>query len=374
MIQRDIQPVIEQNLFKGKVIFLTGPRQAGKTTLFQQLASNINVPALTLNCDESEVCLSLTKPNIKQLQTIVGTHKLVMIDNVQLLNHTGWTLKPVIEAFPTVQFIVSGSISSDWNNETTKPFAGQKLEYHLYPFSSKELETDRNEQDVEQALEKHLIYGAYPVIIHSPGKEKERLMNVVNKYLYKDVFANYDIRKPSQLENLVMALAQQIGSEVSFKQLAQKIGADNQTVERYVYLLEQSFIVFRLDSLSRGSRTEIKKGKKIYFYDNGIRNAMLQDFSSLDVRQDVAVLWENYILSERLKANHYRNFMPQRYFWRTFQNQQIDLVEEANGVITAFQIQWDEKRQPKVSKTFSKDYLLNQYHIVNKTNYLDFLR
>ena len=375
MIQREIQPVIEQNLFKGKVIVLKGARQVGKTSLIHQIASNVKEPALTLNCVDSEVRSSLTKTNIKQLQKMIGKHRLVIMDDVQRLKNIELTLKLMIDACPNVQFILSGSLSPHLNFEINKILAGKKLEYHLYPLSSNELTTINDVQTIGQALEKYMIYGAYPDVINVPGNEKECLTNLVNKYLYKGVFALNDIRKPSQLENLVMALAQQTGSEVSFHQLAQTIGADNQTVERYIDLLEHSFIVFRLDSLSRGNRSfEIKKGKKVYFFDNGIRNAILQDFSPLDIRQDIESLWENYILSERLKANHYRNFTPQRYFWRTFQNQQIDFIEEANDLFTAFQIQWDEKRNLRIPKTFTKSYPLQQYHIINKTNYLDFLK
>ena len=373
MIQREIQTVIEQRLFKGKAIILTGPRQVGKTTLFKKIVSRINVDVLTLNCDEPEARSLLTDTNIQKLQSIIGKHKLVMIDEAQRVKNIGLTLKLIIDAWPDVQLLVTGSSSLDLANEINEPLTGRKFEYHLYPFSTKELVLAGNMLTEQQSLEKRLIYGAYPDVINFAGNEKECLLNLSTNYLYKDILAMSDIRKPMQLENLLMDLALQIGHEISYNELAQTIQTDKETVERYIDFLEQCYIVFRLSAFNRNLRNEIKKGKKIYFYDNGIRNAILQNFSPLNLRQDVGSLWENYFISERLKANHYRRHFAKSFFWRTFQKQEIDLIEDSDGMITAFEIKWNERRQPRIPKSFAEAYPNHLFQIVNRTNYLDYL-
>ena len=373
MIQREIQTVIEQRLFKGKAIILTGPRQVGKTTLLKQIVSHSSVPTITFNCDEPEARSLLTDVNIQKLQTIIGKHKMVLIDEAQRVKNIGLTLKLIIDGWHDVQLLVSGSSSLDLANEIQEPLTGRKFEYHLFPFSANELASAGNILSEEQSLEKRLIYGSYPDVINFSGEEKECLLNLSSSYLYKDILVLSNIRKPALLENLLMALALQLGNEVSYHELAQTIQTDGETVERYINLLEQCFIIFRLGAFSRNLRNEIKKGKKIYFYDNGIRNAILQNFSPLSLRQDVGALWENYFISERLKANHYRLHFTKNYFWRTFQQQEIDLIEETDGVLTAFEIKWNEKRQPKIPTTFAETYPNHRFHVINKTNYMDFL-
>ena len=325
------------------------------------------------NCDEPEARSLLTDTNIQKLRTIIGTHKLVMIDEAQRVKNIGLTLKLIIDSWPDVQLLVTGSSSLDLANEINEPLTGRKFEYHLYPFSSKELALASNMLIEQQSLEKRLIYGLYPDVINFTGEEKECLLNLSSSYLYKDILALSNIRKPTQLENLLTALALQIGSEVSFHELAQTIQTNDETVERYICLLEKCFIIFRLGAFNRNHRNEIKKGKKIYFYDNGIRNAILQNFSPLNLRQDVGALWENYFISERLKANHYRRYYVNSFFWRTFQQQEIDLIEDADGLLMAFEIKWNEKRQSRIPKTFAQTYPNHRFCIVNRTNYMDFL-
>ena len=373
MVQREIQSVIEQKFFKGKAIVITGSRQVGKTTLLRQIASKMELPVLMLNCDEPEVRSLLSDANVQKLQSIIGKHTLVMIDEAQRVKNIGLTLKLIVDTWPHVQLLVTGSSSLDLANEITEPLTGRKFEYHLYPFSSKELALTGNRLTEAQALEKRLIYGSYPDVINSAGAEKECLINLSGSYLYKDILALGDIRKPLQLEKLLIALSLQIGGEVSYHELAQTVQADSNTVERYIHLLEQCFIIFRLSAFSRNLRNEIKKGKKIYFYDNGVRNAILQNFSPLNLRQDVGALWENYFVSERLKANHYRRHFTKSYFWRSFQQQEIDLIEETDGFMTAFEIKWNQKRQPQIPQSFAEAYPHHTFHIVNRENYLDYL-
>ncbi|MDR0815318.1 MAG: ATP-binding protein, partial [Bacteroidales bacterium] len=296
MIERAIQKVIEQRLFKGKAIILTGARQVGKTTLLVNIALRQQIPVLTFNCDEPESRQLLSNTNLQKLRSIIGNYKLIVIDEAQRVENIGLTLKIIIDAFKDVQLLVTGSSSINLWDTINEPLTGRKLEYHLYPFSWKELATNTNALIERQSLEKRLIYGSYPDVVNYVGEEKEYLMNLTNSYLYKDVLNFGDIRKPALLENLLVALALQLGGEVSYNELGQTIRADSQTVERYIDLLEQSMIIFKRSAFSRNIRNEIKKGKKIYFYDNGVRNAIIQNFAPLALRQDVGALWENYFV------------------------------------------------------------------------------
>ncbi|MDR2358464.1 MAG: ATP-binding protein [Prevotellaceae bacterium] len=373
MITRELQAVIEQKLFKGKVIVLTGPRQAGKTTLLKQVIEKQPQPALTLNCDEPEVRTLLSGANLQELRMLAGNYKIIVVDEAQRVKNIGLTLKLLADAFPAVQLLVTGSSSLELAGEVNEPLTGRKFSYYLYPFSAKELATAANTLAEKQSLETRLIYGAYPDVINFPGEAKECLLNLSDSYLYKDILALGDVRKPAQLEKLLVALALQLGREISYHELAQTIGATADTVERYIDLLEKCFVVFQRQAFSRNHRNEIKKGKKIYFYDNGIRNAIVQNFSPLNLRPDSGFLWENYFVSERMKANHYRRYFVKNYFWRTFQQQEIDLIEEADGLLSAFEIKWNEKRRPKIPAAFAITYPQHVFHVVNSDNYMEYL-
>lgn len=373
MITRELQQVIENNLFKGKAIVLIGPRQVGKSTLLSQLSSKLQLPTLSLNCDEPEPRALLTDASTAKLKQFIGNHKLLLIDEAQRVKNIGLTLKLIIDNIKDVQLIVTGSSSLDLANEINEPLTGRKYEYNLFPFSVKELVNSSNMLMERQLLERRLIYGSYPDIINHPEEATESLYNIVSSYLYKDLLAFNDVRKPAQLEKLVEALALQIGSEVSYHELGQIIQADSQTVERYIDLLEQSFVVFRLSAFSGNLRNEIKKGRKIYFYDNGVRNAIVENFNPLNLRQDVGALWENYFVSERIKYKHYARNFVKNYFWRSFQQQEIDLIEQSNGALTAFELKWNPKKKGRIPKTFSDAYALQESHTVNQDNYFEFL-
>ena len=373
MLARELKNTIEQKFFSGKAIILTGPRQVGKTTLFYQIAEEKAMPFLFLNCDEPEVRNSLSDTNTQKLKTLIGNYRLVMIDEAQRVKNIGLTLKLIVDNFSDVQLLVSGSSSLDLANEINEPLTGRKFTYNLFPFSVAELVKNTNYITERKSLENRLIYGAYPDVINRPGGEKEVLLNITESYLFKDILSLAEIRKPAQLENLVMALALQLGSEVSYNELAKTIGANIETVERYVDLLEKCFVVFRRNAFSRNMRNEIKKSKKIYFYDNGIRNAVIQNFSPLNLRQDTGALWENYFIVERIKFNHYRNYYNKSYFWRTFQQQEIDLIEEADGEISVFEMKYNEKKKPKFPAAFLNSYTVKQQNIVNRENYFEFL-
>jgi predicted AAA+ superfamily ATPase len=374
LIKRKLQSVIEGKLFKGKAILLIGARQVGKSTLFHQIIQEGAEQVLSLNCDEPEVKNMLSEMNTAELRMLIGNHRLVMIDEAQRVPGIGLTLKRITDNFPDVQLLVTGSSSFQLQGELDEPLTGRKYEYHLYPLSTAELMESGGFLSVKQTLEARLIYGSYPDVLNHSDEAKEILMNIAGSYLYKDLLALEGIRKPVLLEKLLVALALQMGSEVSYNEIAQTIGSDSKTVEKYIDLLEKCYIVFRLSAFSRNLRTELKKSKKIYFYDNGIRNAILQNFAPLALRADVGALWENFFISERVKANHYQGRYVKSYFWRTTQQQEIDYIEEEDGAFTAFEMKWNPKKASTVlPSAFVKTYPLKESAIITPDSYWEWL-
>ena len=376
MITRVLQSVLEQKFFKGKVIIVLGPRQVGKTTLMEQISTNLSSvtePILFLNCDEPYNRELLSNANSGDLSMMLGMAKTVIIDEAQRVHNIGLTVKLLADNFKDKQIIVTGSSSLELTNKLTEPLTGRKFEYTLLPVSTQEIITNNGALETMRLFDSRLIYGSYPDILYKTEDVKELLFELTHSYLFKDIFATQEVRKPELLEKLLIALALQIGSEVSFNEIAKTIQSDVKTVERYINLLEQCFVIFRLNGLSRNLRSELKKSKKFYFYDNGIRNAILQNFAPLNLRQDVGALWENFFVSERLKYNLYNNRFVRSYFWRTQQQQEIDLVEEIDGNFYAFEIKWNEKRRVTFPENFLKGYNPKETYIVSPQNYLPFL-
>lgn len=374
MVTRDLQEVIETRCFQGKAIMLIGARQVGKTTLMRQIVASFQEPVLQLNCDEPEVLEMLTDINTPDLKLLLGNHKMVLIDEAQQVPNIGMSLKRIVDGFPEVQMIVSGSSSFELQNKLNESLTGRKFEYHLFPFSIGELMRENGLLNVRQTLEQRLVYGSYPEIVNRPEDAEDSILNIVNSYLYKDILALENVRRPSLVGKLVKALAFQVGSEVSFNEIAQTIGTDNKTVEKYVDLLEKCFVVFRLDGLNRNMRNELKKGKKIYFWDNGVRNAVIQNFNPVGLRQDMGALWENFFISERLKYNHYSGYHCLNYFWRTTQAQEIDYVEERNGEFTVFEMKWNPKKaNVRIPKSFMDAYPVKQTVVITPENYLEWV-
>jgi uncharacterized protein len=373
MIKRELQEILEGKLFKGKAIIILGPRQVGKTTLMNQLVEKTGIPTLQLNCDEPEVRAILTNSNASQLERIIGSHKLVTIDEAQRVENIGLTLKILTDSFKDIQLLVSGSSSLDLANKINEPLTGRKLEYTLFPFSAGELVSEQGYLATIQQLESRLIFGSYPDIVMQKQDAKELLINLTQSYLYKDILSITEIRKPALLDKILTALALQLGSEVSYNELAQIIQSDVKTVEKYIDLLEKCFVIFRLNALSRNMRNELKKAKKIYFYDNGIRNALIQNFSPLALRTDTGVLWENYFVTERMKRNQNKLHYCRSYFWRTLQQQEVDLIEEADGQFIAYEMKWNETKKTRFPKAFLNSYSIKESIVITPANYLDYL-
>ncbi|MEA5130155.1 MAG: ATP-binding protein [Proteiniphilum sp.] len=375
MILRDLQRNILDTCFKGKIILLLGARQVGKTTLLKRIVSQIKVPHIWLNVDEADILQAFeTATTSTQLLQLIGkNNKLVVIDEAQQVSDIGKKLKLIYDTNPDIQIIATGSSSFDLQNKTVEPLTGRKRTFYLYPLSYKELAQEQSILEARRLLEARLIFGSYPEVINNPGKEKEALIEIASSYLYKDILKLDNIRKPTHIEKLLQALAFQVGSEVSYNELSQTVGnLDVATVEKYIDLLEKAFIIFKLPALSRNLRNEIKKGKKYYFYDNGIRNVLINNFSGIDFRQDKGALWENFLISERIKNNHYQGRYVNRYFWRTRDKAEIDYIEEEGGVLRAFEFKW-KAQKVRFANSFLEAYPNNNTAVVTRENFENFV-
>ena len=373
MILRKLKEVIESQFYNGKAIVLVGARQVGKTTLLNQLAQKNEPSVLWLNCDEPETRALLGETNVAKLQLLIGGAKLVVIDEAQKVNDIGMTLKLIVDNFKEVQVVATGSSAFELHNRLNEPLTGRKLEYRLFPISSAEMIQTYGLLEEKRTLENRLIYGSYPDIVTHPEKARLYLTELTQSYLYKDIFSLNDIRKPDLIEKLVQALAFQIGSEVSTNELANMLQTDNKTIDKYIDLLEKCFVVFRLGGLNRNLRNELKKSKKIYFYDTGVRNAVIQQFAPVALRGDMGELWENFFIVERMKRNHYGQHFCNTYFWRTNQQQEIDLVEETDGQMTAFEMKWNPAKKAHFPKAFLEAYPVKETVVVTPENYLEYL-
>lgn len=374
MVTRIIQEEIGRNLFKEKVILLIGARQVGKTTLLKEVIRHNNKKSIWLNADEGDIKMLLENATTStQLLQLFGTATLIVIDEAQQIHDIGLKLKLIADTYPSLQIIATGSSAFELLQKSNEPLTGRKKEYHLYPFCFSELVAHSSLMEEKRLLETRLLYGSYPEVINNAGNEKEVLKEIVNSYLYKDILRYEGVKKSSVIDKLLLALALQTGHEVSYNELAKIIGNINSaTVEKYIDLLEKSFVVFKLTALSRNLRNEIKKGKKIYFYDNGVRNAIVNNFNSVNIRDDKGALWENYLMSEREKRNAYTKHYCNRYFWRTFDQAEVDYIEEYDGALHTYEFKWKTNRK-NVPASLLKSYPVNSSSFIDTDNYEAFL-
>lgn len=373
MVYRLIKEQIDKRLYRGKAIIVVGPRQVGKTTLLRMLTADTDRKVVVWNCDEPDVRRKLAEPTSSQLGAEAANADLILIDEAQRVQNIGITLKLLVDNYPEKQVVVTGSSAMELSNSINEPLTGRKYEYVMFPFSAEELIKEFGPTEERHMLERRLIYGSYPEVVNLDGEERETLTNLVSSYLYKDIFSFQDVRKPEIVEQLLQALALQVGSEVSFNELGRLLGLTSITIQRYIDLLEKSYVVFHLRSFSRNVRNELKKSRKIYFYDNGVRNAMIGDYKPLTLRNDTGALWENYVISERMKHNSYSGFYGKCYFWRTQQQQEVDYLEDYDGVLHAYEFKWNPIRQPRLTETFAKSYPDHTFSIVTPENYQGFV-
>lgn len=373
MVSRSQIDYAKSRLFKGKALLVFGPRQVGKTTFVQNLIADLNKKTLSLNGDESDVLVLFENPNVTKLKSIIGDNEILVIDEAQRITNIGIVLKIIVDQIKSVQVIATGSSSFELANKLNEPLTGRKYEMFLYPLSFAEMVAHNGLLEEKRALENRLIYGSYPEIITNPIDAKEHIKLIANSYLYKDLFILDQVSKPVLLQKIVKALALQVGSEVNTNELSKLLQVDNKTIEKYIDLLEKAFVIFKLPALSNNVRNEIKKGRKIYFYDNGIINAVTGNFNPLAQRTDIGSLWENYIISERIKDLNIQQSEASSYFWRTTQQQEIDYIEKSTDQILACEIKWNTKAKYKIPVTFSANYENVTSKIVSPENYEEFL-
>ncbi len=372
MITRLIENSIKEDFNKGKIIIVLGARQVGKTTLFDSIINDYD-NVLRLNCDDYDDRLDLENKTSTELKNLIGNHKIVVIDEAQRVSNIGMTLKIIADLKLDTQVLVTGSSSLELSSKINEPVTGRMFEYKLFPLSLAELANHTSQREETRLLEQRMIYGLYPEIVTNLSDNKRLLTSLANNYLYKDLLSYQGIKKHEILHKLVRVLALQIGSEVSYNELSNLLGIDKETVESYINLLEKCFVVFRLPSYNRNMRNEIKKGKKIYFYDNGIRNALISNFAPLEIRQDAGALWENFMISERMKRNTYLNDYSQLFFWRTQQQQEIDLIEEKDGRLFTYEFKWNSKKKSKLPSSFESNYSNTEFKVINRENFWEFV-
>lgn len=372
MIERLLYKTIENKLFAGKIIILTGARQVGKTTLLKQLLRQ-KEGVLWLNGDELQVQNLFANASADRLLSEFSNSKIVILDEAQRIENIGLRLKLIADSDSDVQVIATGSSAFELANKVNEPLTGRKWEYQMFPLSFGEMVAHHGKLKEMRMLPRRIIYGYYPEVVTNDGNEVEILKLLTDAYLYKDILSWESIKHPDKLQTLLRALAYQVGSQVSYNELSQMCSMDSKTVERYINLLEQCYIIFRLPSFSRNLRHELKSSRKIYFYDNGIRNALIADYRAPEVRQDIGALWENFVIAERMKSNEYYHRWVNRYFWRTKQQQEIDYLEESGGKLHAYEMKWNPRAKASITKTFTEAYPNSEFQVITTDNIADFL-
>lgn len=371
MIKRNLYKTLNSKFNKGKAIVLLGPRQVGKTTLINKCLEGKDF--LFLNGDDPEIRDLLENAGVSKLKAIIGKNTTVFIDEAQRIKDIGLIAKMITDQFSEVQLILSGSSALEISHSTQESLTGRKFEYHLFPISWEEFENHVGYIEASAQLEERLIFGMYPDILNHRSEARDVLKQLTSSYLYKDVLSLTGIKKPDLFDKLLKALALQLGSEVSYNELSNMLQIDKATVTKYIDHLEKAFIVFRLNSFSRNQRNEIKNNRKIYFYDNGIRNMIINNLNPLDLRTDKGALWENFLIAERIKLQQYHQIYTNNYFWRTVQKQEIDFVEDSNGKLTAFEFKWKRKGSGKIPSAFLREYAANG-QVIDKDNFREFVR
>lgn len=374
-IKRHLLPQLQQAIQPGKVVVLYGPRQVGKTTLVQELMARTSLPYTYINADELLYREALSSQNRRILGELLGNSALLVIDEAQQVPNIGLNLKILVDNYPHVAIVATGSSSFDLANKVSEPLTGRKLTLTLYPVSYGELAETLGEFEAHADLERWLIWGGYPGIVTAEAGLRERLLGeLVGSYLYRDILELDGVRRAEKIVDLLRLLAFQIGQEVSIAELATTLALNRQTVERYLDLLEKVFVIFRVGGLARNLRKEVTKTARYYFFDNGVRNSLIQNFNRLHLRNDVGQLWENYLMVERRKANHYAGRNVNTYFWRTYDQKELDYIEERDGRLFGYEFKWHGQMRSATQREFLSAYPEAEVTTITRENFTDFLR
>lgn len=372
--QRTIFSTLQEELRSNKVIVITGTRRVGKTVLLRQIEEQTTLQTLWLNGEDFDVQALLAQRSVAAYGRLLGNTELLLIDEAQAVPEIGRVLKLMIDSFPNLTIIASGSSAFDLTNQTGEPLTGRRMHFDLFPLAQVELGLTENSLQTRQQLEDRLVFGSYPAVVGltTSAQKTDYLRELINSYLLKDILMYEQVKNSAKLLQLLQLISLQAGGEVSFDELGRQLGISKSTVERYLDLLAKVFIIFRLGGYSNNLRKEVTKSSKWYFFDNGIRNALIPNFGLLPQRQDVGALWENYLMAERRKANSYHRRAVEMYFWRTYDRQEIDLLEEQDGRLRAFEFKW-QNRRVRVPGSFEKAYPEATFSVVHQDNYLDFI-
>jgi hypothetical protein len=371
-VSRTIISQLEDQLFKGKVLILYGARRTGKTTLVKHLLTKFSEKSAYINCELQEYKDALSTTNSGLLAEFIGNRELIIFDEAQHISNIGLVLKVLVDTFPQVQFIATGYSSFELSGMVSEPLTGRSRQFLLLPFSLEEIGQSLNPIQIKANLPNFLRFGLYPQVFNSIGDDKiEELAEISSNYLYKDLFQFEQIKKPDLLFKLLAAIALQTGSESSLNELAQITGTNVHTVKRYLELLEKSFVIFRLNSFSRNLRKELAKSQKIYLYDVGIRNAVIRNFNEMNLRTDVGGLWENFCITERIKFNQNHRRFVNTYFWRTYDQKEIDYIEEKDGHLTCFEFKYSEGAPGKFPAEFSETYPNSSFKVITPGNFYE---
>ena len=373
MIKRSIEDTIKDQLHGGRAIIVMGARQVGKTTLLKQVFAKDGSDVLWMSGDEPDVRGMFENMTSTRLRSIIGNHRVVIIDEAQRIEDIGIKLKLITDQIPDVQLLATGSSSFELANKINEPLTGRKWEYKLFPLSFTELVNKTSLIEEKRMVPHRMVYGSYPDVVTHPGKEVAILRELTESYLYNDILEFDRIHKPEKLNKLLQAIAYQVGAEVSYNELSLLCGLDAKTVASYISILEQAYIIFRLGSFSRNLRNELKHSRKIYFYDNGIRNALIGNFSQAENRTDVGALFENYAIAERMKRKEYLMDYARSWFWRNTNKQEIDYIEEKDDKIHAYELKWNPKRKASAPLSFRNAYPDADFTVINRDNIEDLL-
>ncbi|MEI8321181.1 MAG: ATP-binding protein [Alphaproteobacteria bacterium] len=374
---RTLQKLVEKQLYKEKVIIIYGARRTGKTTLCKTILANAaekGKKTKYLNCELLSVNQELSTSNEIVLKNYLGNLDLVVLDEAQHIENIGLVLKILVDTYPEIQVIATGSSSFDLANKTGEPLTGRARKFILYPLSIQELHSQYDQFQLNSYLDKILRFGLYPSVFQASEEDAPmELEEIASNYLYKDILSFEKVKSSETLSQLLQLLALQLGNEVSYNEIGTQLGLDSATVKRYIDLLEKCFVVFKLRSLNRNPRNEIKKGRKIYFYDLGIRNSLIRNYNHLKLRNDEGALWENFCIIERMKYNQTQNRLVNSYFWRNINKQEVDYIEEADGEMKGFEFKFSPHTKMRSTKTFLENYTPSTIQRVDQSNYLSFL-
>lgn len=376
LIQRSIYDQLAKKIQKGKVVILYGPRRSGKTFLLELLKKELQKKerVLWLNGESREVQDRLSTQIPEQLAQYLGDTTLLIIDEAQKIPQIGLNLKLIVDSFPQLKIIASGSASFDLSQKVGEPLTGRKKTLKLYPVSAQEIVTTKDMPYLHASLDQYLIFGGYPELfsLKTEKAKKEYLRDLADAYLFRDILEMENIKNARKIRDVLVLLAFQIGQEVSLSELGNNLDVHKNTVARYLDLLEKSFVLINIRGFSRNLRKEVTKSSRYYFYDNGVRNAIINNFNSLKLRDDVGMLWENYLIAERLKKQHYSGMLSNNYFWRTYDQKELDWIEERSGKLFGYEIKWGNKKV-KAPAEWSQTYPQASYRLINRDTFSDFI-